>query len=193
MGWLVSFVGVGLVLFGPVAVSSQTPTTPAHPTLPWSLGPAIPQGQLMQYNYAPAGGFIRDIWIPPQPVVVDMMVALPSSSEPPRTTQARDLDRLGNADTPYGVLRQSFVVPGYYVRETTVGFHYPERWVLDQSYTWQLVPGQFWPRSTVLYPGFPPPPVTAPTLGSAGSPAPPLITPSLGSGSAQPLSVPSLR
>src|SRR5437763_6170149 len=123
MGWLVSFVGVGLVLFGPVAVSAQTPTTPAHPTLPWSLGPAIPQGQLMQYNYAPAGGFIRDIWIPPQPVVVDMMVALPSSSEPPRTTQARDPDRLGHADTPYGVLRQSFVVPGYYVRETTVGFH----------------------------------------------------------------------
>jgi hypothetical protein len=192
MGWLVSVVVV-LVLLGPVSASAQSPTTPAHPALPWSLGPAIPQGQLMQYNYAPAGSFVRDIWIPPQPVVVDMMVALPSSSAPPRTTEARDSDTQPSADTQYGVLRQSFVVPGYYVRETTVGFHYPERWVLDQSYTWQLVPAQFWPRSTVLNPSFPPAPVSAPTLGSAGSPAPPLVTPSLGSGSFQPVSVPSLR
>jgi len=178
MGWLGSFVVLGLVIVGPVSVSAQSPTTPAHPALPWSLGPAIPQGQLMHYDYAPSAGFIRDIWIPAQPVVVDMMVALPSSSEPPRTTDAHESETQRNADTQYGILRQNFVVPGYYVRETTVGFHYPERWVLDQSYTWQLVPAQFWPRSTVLNPGFPPPPVTAPSLGS---------------GSAQPRSVPSLR
>ena len=69
-------------------------------------------------------------------------------------------------------------MPGYYVRETTVGFHYPERWVLDDSYTWRLLPAEFRYRSTVLNPGLPPAPVSVPSL-AADSP--------------QPLSVPTLR
>jgi hypothetical protein len=44
-------------------------------------------------------------------------------------------------------VRQEVTVPGYYVRETTVGYHYPERWVVEQSgpnaYQWRMLPPQF--------------------------------------------------
>src|SRR4030095_13164545 len=47
------------VLAQPGAVSAPGPgvsvSTPAHPALPWALGPATPGGPL-----------IRDIWVPPQ-------------------------------------------------------------------------------------------------------------------------------
>jgi hypothetical protein len=155
---------MGLLLLGPGSVAAQSPTTPAHPALPWSLGPALPQGQLMDYLYVPSETFIRDIWVPPQPVVVDMMVALPPQSAPTQAAQGGDSDTQPKDETQYGTLRQTFTVPGYYVRETTVGFHYPERWVLDQSYTWRLLPAEFWPRPTVTNPGWPPSPRTVPSL-----------------------------
>jgi hypothetical protein len=47
-------------------------------------------------------------------------------------------------------VRQEVTVPGYYVRETTVGFHYPDRWSIEQAapnvYRWQQIPGQFVPK-----------------------------------------------
>ena len=152
----------------PTAVA---PTTGTHPGLGWSLGVALPQGQMLRQVPTPTGQFVRDIWIPPQPVVVDAMVAMPA--------QAGE----SSGDTPeppqYGVVRHTYTVPGYHVRETTVGFHYPERWVLDQSYTWRWVPAEFWPRSTVHSPGSPPAPVSVGTLGSRGAPGPPVVVPSL--------------
>ena len=152
---------------------AQSPTTPAHPSLPWALGPAIPQGQLMIQAPTLPGSFLRDVWIPAQAVVVDAMVALPAQAGTGAVSGTQPTE-----DPQYGVLRQNFTVPGYYVRETTVGFHYPERWVLDQSYTWRLVPAEFKLKSTVSNPGLPPAPMTAPSLGV---------------GSWQPGSVPSLR
>lgn len=161
------------VVMTAIPVSAQSPTDPAHPALPWALGPAIPQGQLIRRVPTLPGSYVRDIWIPPQPVVVDAMVTGASAA-----TKLATVDGAASGDGPAGVLRSTFVVPGYYVRETTVGFHYPERWVLDDSYTWRLLPAEFRYRSTVLNPGLPPAPVSVPSLG-ADSP--------------QPLSVPTLR
>lgn len=140
----------------PAVAGAQSPTDPAHPALPWGLGVATPQGQLIRYLPYLPGQYVRDIWIPAQPVVVEEMVALPPSAEPGRTAQTADADSQAKAEPQYGVLRHTFTVPGYYVRETTAGFHYPERWMLDQSYMWRLLPAQFVPRSTVGTVGLPP-------------------------------------
>jgi hypothetical protein len=155
-------------------VFAQSPTTPAHPSLPWALGVAIPQGQMIRQTQQIPGAFVRDIWIAPQPVVVDAMVALPVQANAGAGAESQD-----KGETQYGVLRQNFTVPGYYVRETTVGFHYPERWILDQSYAWRLMPAEFRPHGTVFNPGWPPAPLTAPTLGSANSAPAPLVVPTL--------------
>jgi hypothetical protein len=178
--------GLALACPGPASAQSPSPTTPAHPAFPWGLGVAIPQGQLTHHTHALPGRFVRDIWVQPTPVVVEMMVATPSQPD------AREAATESKVEPQYGVVRQSFMVPGYYVRETTVGFHYPERWILDQSYTWRLIPAEFRPHATVWSPGWPPAPVSVGTLGSSGSPAAPIVTPSLGIGSYQPASVPSL-
>ena len=165
----------------PATVSATPPLTPPNPVAPtngtfpglgWSLGMALPQGQMIRQTPALPGQFVRDVWIPPQPVVVEAMVAMPAHGD-----EAGASDKA--ADAQYGVLRQTYMVPGYYVRETTVGFHHPERWVLDQSYTWRWVPAEFWPRSTVTNPGWPPPPASVGTLGSRGSAPAPVVVPSL--------------
>jgi hypothetical protein len=156
----------------PTPPNPVAPTTGTFPGLGWSLGAALPQGQMIRQTLTVPGQFIRDVWIPPQPVVVDAMVAMPA-----REGQADTSDK--TEEPEYGVLRQTYMVPGYYVRETTVGFHYPERWVLDQSYTWRVAPAEFWPRSTVYNPGWPPPPASVGTLGSRGAPPAPMVVPSL--------------
>jgi hypothetical protein len=47
-------------------------------------------------------------------------------------------------------VRQQVVIPGYYVRETTAGYHYPERWTVEQigpnAYRWRQIPSQFVPK-----------------------------------------------
>jgi hypothetical protein len=47
-------------------------------------------------------------------------------------------------------VRQQVTIPGYYVRETTVGYHYPERWSIEQAapnvYRWRMLPAQFVPK-----------------------------------------------
>jgi hypothetical protein len=177
---------VGLVmvlLASSVPASAQSPPPPQLPALqtstpwvglPWGLGPAIPQGQMLRQSLTVPGAYVRDIWIPPQPVVVEAMVALPAQAG-----SAVAAAGPATRETEYGVVRQSYTVPGYYVRQTTVGIAYPERWVLDQSYTWQQVPAEFRPYGTVLHPGWPPAPASVGTLGSAGSPPAPLVVPSL--------------
>src|SRR6202008_2324455 len=66
-----------LLLLAPTSVLAQSSAVaapgpgvsvapPAHPALPWALGPAIPVGQL-----------IRDIWVQPQQVIIDSAVEVP--------------------------------------------------------------------------------------------------------------------
>ena len=120
-------------------------STPAHPALPWALGPAIPVGQL-----------IRDIWVQPQTVVIDAAVQVPviPSSEPAEVNQ---VSTDGNKDkeqeppkapaTQPAVLRQTLTVPGYWIKDTTAGYYIPARWVLIQpssgTYAWWLAPPEF--------------------------------------------------
>jgi len=171
-------IGLLMVLFASSvpasAQSSPSPTSSPWVGLPWALGPAIPQGQMLRQSLSIPGAPVRDIWVPAQPVVVEAMVALPVQAGSELASAGR-----ATGETEYGVVRQNYLVPGYYVRETTVGFHYPERWVLDQSYAWRLVPAEFRPHGTVWNPGWPPAPTSVGTLGSAGSPPAPLVVPSL--------------
>lgn len=165
MVWILGMLA-GLLLLLPASAGAQSPspspvpdpspTGTPHVVFPWALGIATPHGQLIRYVRSAPGQFVRDIWIPPQPVVVEAMVALqpgaPKGSESgePQARESGDPQvgappESGSAGTEpqYGRLRQTYMVPGYYVRETTVGFHYPERWVLDNAYTWRLLPAEF--------------------------------------------------
>jgi hypothetical protein len=180
------------------AAAQVSPTTPAHPNLPWGIGVATPQGQLIRY-----------IYVPPQPVTLQYLVPGAPESTPPATEPAPPAAQpappaaqpapptaqpapptgqpapstsqptppsqppppaappappsaAGDAkppeDTAAGesvpatpqVVYQQVTVPGYYVRETTVGFHYPDRWMIEQvgpnTYRWRPLPAQFVPR-----------------------------------------------
>ncbi len=159
----------------PVSAAAQvvSPTTPVHPSMPWS-GITTPQGQLIRY-----------IYVPPQPVMLEYIVpaaatesapppaveAPPPPSGEPKDGEAKGPDVKGpdtkGPDTrvetppeaappgekpPEGpqIVRQQLTVPGYYVRETTVGFHYPERWTIEQAapnvYRWRQIAPQFVPK-----------------------------------------------
>jgi hypothetical protein len=137
------------VLAQPGAVSAPGPgvsvSTPAHPALPWALGPAIPVGQL-----------IRDIWVQPQQVVIDSAVQVPviPAGEPAEVNQvstdgSKDKDREApkTPATQPAVLRQTLTIPGYWVKDTTAGFYIPARWVIIQpsagTYAWWLAPPEF--------------------------------------------------
>ena len=171
-----SFVRALVLVALPVSAAAQvvSPTTPVHPTMPWS-GITTPQGQLLRY-----------IYVPPQPVTLEYIVP-PAATEgappptveptpPPASSEPRGGDAKGGEakapDTkepepkvetppeaappaekpPEGpqIVRQQLTVPGYYVRETTVGFHYPERWTIEQAgpnvYRWRQIAPQFVPK-----------------------------------------------
>jgi hypothetical protein len=74
---------------------------------------------------------IRQIWMPPQSVPVEVLV-------PKTETEAERWDT------------QSTEIPGYYYTETTLGYIYPERWALYSPekglYEWQRVPWAFQPK-----------------------------------------------
>jgi len=123
-----------------------SPTAPVHPNLPWS-GITTPQGQLLRY-----------IFMPPQPVTLEYVVMGPAETPPPapeappasaeaETPPAPPAE--GEAPAPQ-IVRQQVIVPGFYVRETTVGYHYPERWAIEQAapnvYRWRQLPAQFVPK-----------------------------------------------
>jgi len=105
----------------------------AHPGgFPWAIGPAIPQGQLLRY-----------VWIAPQTVVVDTILPGPA----PEAAAAGTQESPASEDAPqYAVWRQTAVVPGYWVRQTTAGVYYPQRWTLEQTapgaYRWRLLPAE---------------------------------------------------
>ena len=110
-----------------------SPTVSAHPGgFPWAIGPAIPQGQLLRY-----------VWIAPQTVVVDSILPGPA----PEAAAAGTQESPASEDAPqYAVWRQTAVVPGYWVRQTTAGVYYPQRWTLEQTapgaYRWRLLPAE---------------------------------------------------
>ena len=143
-----------LLLLTPTAVLAQSSavsapgpgvsvSTPAHPALPWALGPAIPTGQL-----------IRDIWVQPQQVVIDSLVQVPVVPEGPpaevnqaSTDGGKDGEPTAVPALQPAVLRQTLTIPGYWVKDTTAGYYIPARWVLIQpspgTYAWWLAPPEF--------------------------------------------------
>ena len=144
---------LALVLLAlPSMVAAQvSPTAPAHPSMPWS-GITTPQGQM-----------IRFIYVPPQPVTLEYLVMGPTDTPPPAAdpappseepkTEEKTPEPTAPSEGPPPsprIVRQQVTVPGYYVRETTVGFHYPERWAIEQVapnvYRWRQVPAQFIPK-----------------------------------------------
>lgn len=144
---------VVLLVLPTLAAAQVSPTAPAHPSMPWS-GVTTPHGQM-----------IRFIYVPPQPVVLEYVVMEPTETPPPvvepappaadegATAEARSPEPAPPSDSPPPgprVVRQQVTVPGYYVRETTVGFHYPARWGIEQAapnvYRWRQLPAQFVPK-----------------------------------------------
>ena len=114
-----------------------SPTVSAHPGgFPWAIGTAIPQGQLLRY-----------MWIAPQTVVVDTILPVPVEPPAPDVT-ANGAEQIPASESApqYAVWRQTAVVPGYWVRQTTAGVYYPQRWTLEQTapgaYRWRLLPAE---------------------------------------------------
>jgi hypothetical protein len=109
----------------------------------------------------PIGQFIRFVYMPPQPVTLEYVVTGPAPAlppaEPPATegeakppeTPAPEPAPAPAATAPY-LVRQQVTIPGYHVRETTMGYHYPERWAIEQAglnvYRWRVLPAQFVPK-----------------------------------------------
>ncbi len=151
---MIRALALALLALPSTATAQVSPTAPAHPSMPWS-GITTPQGQM-----------IRFIYVPPQPVMLDYVVMGPTETPPPVAEPAPPAvpGEVKSADTPPEpqeppseapppaprVVRQQVIVPGYYVRETTVGFHYPERWAIEQAapnvYRWRQIPAQFVPK-----------------------------------------------
>jgi hypothetical protein len=115
--------------------------------MPWS-GITTPHGQL-----------IRVVYVPPRPVTLEYLVPGAPAAEPPAPVAGGPAAAEGAppagpareaAPAAPQVVRQQVTVPGYYVRETTVGYHYPERWVIEQTgpnaYRWRMLPAQFVPK-----------------------------------------------
>ena len=128
---------------GPVFIVRPNPTGPFRVVPPGTPGSreSIPFGDDPHAFNNPhpmlpnAGlGFaVRQVWMPPQPVVMQVYVPSPE----------------GVPDRYQTMFAQ---VPGFYAIETTTGTWIPERWVLDQVnvgiYQWRLAPMQFVPNGS---------------------------------------------
>jgi hypothetical protein len=142
---------LALLVIPATATAQVSPTAPVHPSMPWS-GITTPHGQLLRY-----------IYVPPQPMTLEYVVTGPPDTPPPvaeaapptgegeaKSGDAPALEPTPPSESPAPpprILRQEVTVPGYYVRETTVGFHYPERWTIEPAgpnvYRWRQLPAQF--------------------------------------------------
>lgn len=128
---------------GPVFVVRPNPTGPFRVVPPGTPGSreSIPFGdEPHAFNNphpmlpnAGLGFAVRQVWMPPQPVVMQVYVPSPE----------------GVPDRYQTMFAQ---VPGFYAIETTTGTWIPERWVLDQVnvgiYQWRLAPMQFVPNGS---------------------------------------------
>ena len=147
--WRRGVIALGVLVL-PVATAAQvSPTAPVHPSLPWS-GITTPEGQLIRY-----------IYVAPQSVTLQYLVPGALASAPPAEEPAPGAEGQGETKPPADatpretppapqIVQQQVTVPGYYVRETTVGFHYPDRWTIEQAgpndYRWRQLPAQFVPK-----------------------------------------------
>jgi hypothetical protein len=132
-----SIPGLGGIAGPPVPAS---PPNDPHPVIPWSSSSRV----------------VRYLWVAPRPIVVDTPIAWPVQ---PAISLEANAAEAGTADTPredgalaeaapqFGTLRRTFVVPGYYVAETHLGYYYPARWTLEQAgaglYQWRLLPAAY--------------------------------------------------
>jgi len=103
------------------------PAPPAAEPAPPSAAPTPPSAAATPPSPAPG---------PPSPA---------ADAKPPE-------DPAGGESVPVTpqIVYQQVTVPGYYVRETTVGFYYPDRWTIEQvgpnTYRWRPLPAQFVPK-----------------------------------------------
>ena len=130
------------VLLAPAVAAAQsapTPTAASHPMLPWGTGIMTPVGQLL-----------REVWVAPQTVVVDTFIPVPAEAPEAQaavmSAQQAEIEPAAEKAPEYAVWRQTAVVPGYWVRQTTAGDYYPQRWTLEQTgpgmYRWRLLPAE---------------------------------------------------
>jgi hypothetical protein len=108
------------------------PGTPfSRETNPFSDEPNRMNNAHPMMPYAGLGYAVRQHWVPPTPVTMQVYVPAPPG-------------------VPTSYQTQVAQVPGFFVTETTAGFVYPERWVIDQLnvgvYQWRKLPVQFVPR-----------------------------------------------
>jgi hypothetical protein len=125
---------------GPVFIIRPSPTGPfvvvpqgfpfSRETIPFSDEPNALNNPHPMLPNAGLGYAVRQVWMPPQPVVMQVYVNMPGSMP-------------GQYQTMYAE------VPGFYATQTTTGVLLPERWVLDQItggvYQWRRAPEQFVP------------------------------------------------
>src|SRR5262245_13341456 len=107
------------------------PGTPfSRETVPFSDEPYRDNNAHPIMPYAALGYAVRQHWVLPTPVGRQFYVPAPAGVPTYQTQVAQ--------------------VPGFCVTETTTGFVYPERWVIDQLnvgvYQWRKLPVQFVPR-----------------------------------------------
>ena len=126
---------------GSVSIIRPNPTGPfvvvpdgfpfSRETIPFTDEPHRSNNPHPMMPAAGLGYALRQYWVPPRPVA--MQVYVPAPTGIPATYQT-----------------QVAQVPGFFVMETTTGYVYPERWVIDQLnvgvYQWRKLPVQFVPR-----------------------------------------------
>lgn len=108
------------------------PGTPfSRETIPFADEPNRANNAHPMMPAAGLGYAVRQHWVPPTPVAMQVYVPAPGG-------------------VPASYQTQVAQVPGFFVTETTTGFVYPERWVIDQLnvgvYQWRKLPVQFVPR-----------------------------------------------
>jgi len=127
-----------------VAPPSPAPSSglPAHITLPWGIGIVNPAAQVLRKVWVPARTVVLDTYLPaPEAPSADALAAGETAAAPDS-----DAAPIPAASPHYMVWRQSTVVPGFWVHETTAGVLYPQRWELEQmapgAYRWRLLPAE---------------------------------------------------
>jgi len=91
--------------------------------------------------------------MPAQTVILEPILPMPAKAEELEAAAVEKGPATAAEQAPasesapqYAVWRQTLVVPGYWVRQTTAGNYYPERWTLEQTapgaYRWRLLPAE---------------------------------------------------
>jgi len=127
---------LGLLLGAPAwgQIGTVNPNTPVPGTTPFGSQPHPlnnPYPTLPGAGVSGTGGYgvpFRQFYMPPQSVPIEVFVQQPEGVPDVWQTQYAEL-------------------PGYYVTETTLGYIYPDRWMLVTPakgiYQWQRVPSEF--------------------------------------------------